>query len=442
MKRIVIILFLLSSSMLIFGQSITFDTKSSSTAGVVVNSDLALKKMVRETGNGNFNAYNRQNASVAIFEAGGIINGIVDGQDGVILYIFNGYPVSNTTAAAQLIIVHESSTETNAVNRILTPTGTDFNIGLGKGGVMLIYDGTKQRWRVAAPEPSAGSSTIGWGLIGNGNTNPTSNFIGTTNAQDLVLKTNNEERIRIDNENPSVNLTGLVNNPVFGQITQNYQKIPIISSTRHGGTLANPTSLFGTTPLMILSGQAHDGTSIKTYVSMGFSSDGNFGTNNSVANGGNISFATRKNKNSNLGTRLIISNEGEVLVGGEIGIFGGNRGRINVDGSIAFKKSNAEPRGSGYLDVYAGSSVCKVSGGGTYTLNLIIHGPVPADGQVMHIYVLSSTTLIIEHSPNVSGDGNGIITNTGSDITISGAGGCTLIFDADAGLWRVIGFAN
>ena len=36
-----------------------------------------------------------------------------------------------------------------------------------------------------------------WSLTGNAGTNPTSNFIGTTDAQDWVIKTNNTERMRI-----------------------------------------------------------------------------------------------------------------------------------------------------------------------------------------------------------------------------------------------------
>lgn len=36
-----------------------------------------------------------------------------------------------------------------------------------------------------------------WGITGNGNTNATTNFIGTSNAVDLVVKTNAQERIRV-----------------------------------------------------------------------------------------------------------------------------------------------------------------------------------------------------------------------------------------------------
>lgn len=43
--------------------------------------------------------------------------------------------------------------------------------------------------------PSGGS---GWELTGNAGTNPSTNFIGTTDAQDLVIKTDNTEAIRVD----------------------------------------------------------------------------------------------------------------------------------------------------------------------------------------------------------------------------------------------------
>jgi hypothetical protein len=38
----------------------------------------------------------------------------------------------------------------------------------------------------------------GWGLTGNAGTNPLTNFLGTTDAQALVFKTNNAERMRVD----------------------------------------------------------------------------------------------------------------------------------------------------------------------------------------------------------------------------------------------------
>ncbi len=43
-------------------------------------------------------------------------------------------------------------------------------------------------------------SDIGWALTGNANTTPGTNFLGTTDAQDLVIKTNNTEQIRVNTD--------------------------------------------------------------------------------------------------------------------------------------------------------------------------------------------------------------------------------------------------
>ena|GEM_PF-3198178 len=40
-------------------------------------------------------------------------------------------------------------------------------------------------------------SSVGWSLTGNSGTNPATNFLGTTDAQPLVVRTNNQERLRI-----------------------------------------------------------------------------------------------------------------------------------------------------------------------------------------------------------------------------------------------------
>jgi hypothetical protein len=66
------------------------------------------------------------------------------------------------------------------------------------GGVLLIYDANKARWRIV--ETPSGSGTTGWGLTGNIGTNPSTQFIGTTDAQPLAFKTNNVERMRILND--------------------------------------------------------------------------------------------------------------------------------------------------------------------------------------------------------------------------------------------------
>ena len=55
-------------------------------------------------------------------------------------------------------------------------------------GNLLTFDGTQ--WIPASPD------SMYWKLKGNANTNPAINFLGTTDGQDLVFRTNNVERIR------------------------------------------------------------------------------------------------------------------------------------------------------------------------------------------------------------------------------------------------------
>lgn len=92
----------------------------------------------------------------------------------------------------------------------LTATNSNLPIGVGIATSLLVYntatagilpnnvlpgyyywDGTK--W-VAL---SGGTGGNDWSLLGNAGTNPATNFIGTTDAQDWVIKTNNTEKIRV-----------------------------------------------------------------------------------------------------------------------------------------------------------------------------------------------------------------------------------------------------
>ena len=64
---------------------------------------------------------------------------------------------------------------------------------------------------------SAWIQLSGWKLNGNSGTNSANNFIGTTDAQDLILKANNTEAIHIDN---STNYVGIGHNFNFGILAQ------------------------------------------------------------------------------------------------------------------------------------------------------------------------------------------------------------------------------
>lgn len=67
------------------------------------------------------------------------------------------------------------------------------------GGANYTISGTTQLLSVpyALYAKTSGSSQDAWNSTGNLGTNPTTNFIGTTDAKDVVFKTNNSERMRL-----------------------------------------------------------------------------------------------------------------------------------------------------------------------------------------------------------------------------------------------------
>lgn len=69
-------------------------------------------------------------------------------------------------------------------------------------GSIRMVDGTEGVGKVMVSDATgtaswAAAGALGWGLTGNAGTNPATNFIGTTDAQSLVMRTNNTERLHI-----------------------------------------------------------------------------------------------------------------------------------------------------------------------------------------------------------------------------------------------------
>ncbi|MBL7997976.1 MAG: hypothetical protein JNL32_04995 [Candidatus Kapabacteria bacterium] len=67
---------------------------------------------------------------------------------------------------------------------------------------LMIFNTTSNRYEYNSGTPTAPiwtafNATDGWNLVGNGGTNPSLNFLGTTDAQPLSLRTSNAERLRI-----------------------------------------------------------------------------------------------------------------------------------------------------------------------------------------------------------------------------------------------------
>ncbi len=112
------------------------------------------------------------------------VSGFAGGNDGQILTVLN--------STAQLMTIINNATST-AANQIVTGYNSDIVIS-SSGSVTMIYNSTASRWVVTS---SSGLTGRDWLLIGNSGTNPGSNFIGTTDAVDWVVRTTNIERMRV-----------------------------------------------------------------------------------------------------------------------------------------------------------------------------------------------------------------------------------------------------
>ena len=142
---------------------------------------------------GEFSHY-RLTGAVGAFS----INTISSGNDGQLITLINATATVMTIA------------NNNVVNGITTGTGTNLvSNGTSNSSVTLIYNATLARWVVTSNSGLYNASL--WSLNGNTTittpitpitygTTPigtTENFVGTTNANDIVVGTNNIERLRV-----------------------------------------------------------------------------------------------------------------------------------------------------------------------------------------------------------------------------------------------------
>lgn len=101
--------------------------------------DLTLVNGANDNVSSGYQTYVRVSGPSSAFS----VTGIAGGERGRILFL------RNTTA--QAMTVSNESGSSNAQNRILTQTGSDFVTTAG-GSVVLVYDATDQRWIVVASQ--------------------------------------------------------------------------------------------------------------------------------------------------------------------------------------------------------------------------------------------------------------------------------------------------
>jgi hypothetical protein len=111
------------------------------------------------------------------------VTGFTGGVNGRILTIVNATTQTMT-------ITHQATSSAN--NQIQT-NGSDITLA-ADGVAFFIYNSISNKWVLAGGQ---GFSNIAWNLTGNSGTTAGTNFIGTTDAKDLVFKTNGTEKLRI-----------------------------------------------------------------------------------------------------------------------------------------------------------------------------------------------------------------------------------------------------
>lgn len=105
---------------------------------------------------------------------------------------------------------------------------------------------------------------------------------------------------------------------------------------------------------------------------------------------------------------------------------------VNGDFRLAIKRGVDNSQTWHNLD-RSGASLIKVSGGGTVTITGLQGG---TDGMIVKLFIASTTNLSILANNSNSSIGN----RFAQGISINQGGGVTLIYDADAGFWRIVGY--
>ncbi|MBK7148408.1 MAG: hypothetical protein IPH78_06185 [Bacteroidetes bacterium] len=162
-----------------------------------VNGDFAIRQASLTLANGvndnvaispfpNGNSYYRITGPTAAYS----ITGLLASGDGRIVVL------QNTTT--QTLTIKDQTTSSNLTARIMTGGG-DLAIG-DSGTVTLIYSNTDNRWQVQSfTNGTLANGTFGnaWNVTGNAGLSAATNFLGTTDNTDVLIKRQNEEALRV-----------------------------------------------------------------------------------------------------------------------------------------------------------------------------------------------------------------------------------------------------
>jgi len=127
----------------------------------------------------------------------------LDDTHGSVIICNNGSTAISVTLPAassctgRVYIIKRNATSTANVTIAGTIDGVT-NLILAKASESVTLFSNATEWKAASTNNSSSSSD--WNLTGNAGTTPGTNFVGTTDAKDLVLKTNNTSRVTVSSD--------------------------------------------------------------------------------------------------------------------------------------------------------------------------------------------------------------------------------------------------
>jgi hypothetical protein len=298
----------------------------------------------------------------------------------------------------------------------LTHTGADFIIPSGLGGVLLIYDATKARWRIV--ETPSGSGTQGWSLTGNAATTPATQFIGTTDVQDFSLRTNNLERMRV--------LSG----GNIGIGTASPARLLHLSRGISGVTSSTNAKLF-------IEDDTH------TYLTFGTPDNAESGIlfgkpTGGGASGGIIYDANRdlQFRTSSNDTRMVVTEAGNVGIGTTT-----PQAKLEITGDVKMSRVKLDVTTSLSLDPLNRQNnsyhvINFVSSGET----VFLRGISAAGNGTMFYLIVAGTGTVRLQNDNATNAANRLLNSNDADITITNNGSATYIYDTSG--WRLLSFTQ
>jgi len=207
-------------------------------------------------------------------------------------------------------------------------------------------------------------SDIGWALTGNANTTPGTNFLGTTDAQDLVIKTNNTEQIRVNTDGKTgIGITPSSKLHIAGTSEPNsaiqidrYSAdgfYPLIRFRKsRGATIGSYATVVDNDILGWISFKGSNNSSFGRSAAIIAKVNGSPGdADNFIPS--DLYFCTSPDATTDIQTRIIIKKDGKVGIGSDVSPLY----KLDVDGDVRVRGNNLYGGATGAFYIHSNGSI-------------------------------------------------------------------------------------